>query len=226
MNYFTWRDRNPNDLKLFARHAEMELRLRISGFPPFVVVRSSDRPKRRVACKDWHMAAAHTTEYASFHLIYTRPRRPHVWTVEFNDHYPDLYDMEMVLYHELAHFMSRRSGFEAPSHGLLWAACCDALMLVMEMDADSRDEGTEYIFDLDWNERTTTFAREHIIGAEHWRQVRARTHAVLVGLLEQMGRPIRFDDLMAVIQAAHLRCRPTPPPPKPKRRRKQLAAAA
>jgi hypothetical protein len=226
LNCFQWRDRSNEDLQLFGRQAALELQSRIPGFPPFLLSPSSHLPKRRSGCRPWHIASAHTSSYFLRYALYSRPRWPHIWTIEFNDHHPYLFDMDMVLYHELAHFMARRLDMFSPSHGLLWATCCDALMLVMDLDPDSRDEGTSYIFEVEAGERFETFRREHVADAAHWRQVRSRALTVLVHLLEQSGVPIRYDDLLTVVRAAHLRCRPKPPPPKPKRRRAPRVTAA
>ena len=228
MNYFDWRTRSAADLQTFVTHATGVLRRRIPGLPPFVVWQSSHLSKRMSRCKDWHIASARTGEYFGWHLIYVRPRRPHVWTIEFNDRYPWLYDVEQTLLHELAHFIAWQIEAFPQTHGLLWAACCEALMRLMDFDDESRAHATDYIFEVEAAERLETFRKEGIADAAHWLQVRDRTGAVLAALLDRPG-PVPFDDLLVVIRSAVRRCRPPAPPvkqPKPKRRRTQLSAAA
>lgn len=225
LNAYQWPDRSAADLERFERHSARELAARIPGFPRFVLRASSGVPKRRSGCRAWNTAAAHVQSFYAPFLGGMRGATK-VWTIEFNDRHPWLFDMELVLYHELAHFMARRIELFTCSHGLLWATCCDALMLHMNLDPDSCDEGTDYIFKVDAGERWTTFRAEHIADEAHWRLVRARTRARVAALLAQAGPRIGYDDLLAIIRVAHRQFAPKPPPPAPKRRRAARKATA
>lgn len=228
MTCFDWRTRSRTDLQRFVAQATAELQHRIPGLPGFLVFRSSDLSKRRSRCNSWIIASAWTGEYFCWHALYVRPRRPHVWTIEFNDRYPWLYDVEETLLHELAHFVAQRIDHRAPKHGLLWAASCEALMRVMAFDPESRAHATDYLFEVEADERLQTFHKDGIADAAHWHRIRERTGAVLAALLDRPG-PVPFDDLLVVIRSAVHRCRPPAPPveaPKPKRRRARLAKAA
>lgn len=224
LNAYQWPDRSAADLKRFARGAARELASRIPGFPPFLLRPASALHPRQARKSDGCWAVARTDQIWTYILSEHRAQRLRFWRIDFNDRYPETFDMDLVLYHELAHFVASDITIFAPSHGLLWATCCDALMLVMEMDEDSLDEGTNWIFQVGEDERRRTFEWEHVANAAHWQQVRGRMQAALIRALDRPGTPIRYDDLKAAIRWAWRRCCPEPPP-NPKRPRGRRTAA-
>lgn len=221
LNAFQWPGRSAADLQRFAQDAARELASRIPGFPPFLLRAASRLHPRLARESEGCWAFARTGQLWTYVLLRPRAKRLRFWRIDFNDRHPEPFDMELVLYHELAHFLADDVALFQPSHGLLWATCCDALMLLMEMDEDSLDEGTEWIFEVEEDERRRTFQTDHIADAGHWRQVRGQTRAVLAGLLDRSGSPIRYDDLKLLIRAAWKRCAPKPPqkPQRPGRKR-------
>lgn len=217
MTHFDWPDRSSAELQRFAQDAARELALRIPGFPYFLLRKASQLHPRQARKSEGCWAVARTDQYYTCVMSHCPPRKLRRWRIDFNDRLSDPFDMGLILCHELAHFIAVEMNLFAPSHGLLWAACCDALMLVMEMDADSLNEGTNWIFEVDDDERTRTFTRERITGEEHWRAVRARTLTLLAGLLEQTDKPVQYGTLKLAIHAAWAIY--APPKPKVTRRR-------
>lgn len=83
----------------------------------------------------------------------------------------------------------------APAHGLLWASCCDALMVLMEQDERGRDEGTDYLFCCSKTEQRRTLGAERITDEAEWRQARKFSASIVAIGMPEEGQSIHFDAL-------------------------------
>ena len=92
--------------------------------------------------------------------------------IEFNDLYDETYDVEMVLYYELAHFVARKVDRQCSSHGLLWAAACDAIQIQMQMGKDNLEEGAYWISQVEASELIFTLRRDGLKGFQEWESSR------------------------------------------------------
>lgn len=196
MNFFSWKDRTHAELVKFEITSKFEISTKIIGFPNFTCYPSSRMSKRNAKCRSTYLACAHTQKIKSNGRI---ENSGDIWFIEFNDLISDFIDMDLLLYHELAHFMSHSICCRDPDHGLLWAACVDALNIIMEIDSESLAEGTEYIFLVDEAERISTFEFDSISSEMNWREKREADVFKIYDLLSRLELPIHYLDLMDLI---------------------------
>ena len=172
------------------------LDMRILGLPNFRCYLRSDLYSPRYTANQNYLARAHMVNSHVSRRIAKKNQRH--WVIEFNDLYDEAYDIEMVLYHELAHFIARKINRYCPSHGMLWAAACDAIQIQMDMDEGSLEEGTYWISQTDTFELEATFRYEGINSLEEWQSVRMFCQDRIRKAINEHSRRRHFEDLCAI----------------------------
>lgn len=200
MNYFLWKGSSSSELKRFGESISWEIGKRVLGFPKFGCYSTSDLYMRFPAAGLDYYARAHTGRSYIRRKI-TSATGSH-WIIEFNGTMVEGHDIEMILYHELAHFICRSINRSAPSHGLLWAACYDALHIIMEMDEFSSNEGTVWLFETNSFKIESTFASDMISSRDEWFEIRERTRDVICKRIKSSTLPISYIDLINVIKVS------------------------
>ena len=200
MDVFHWRDRCPDVLEAFGRAEMARLQARIPDLPDFRCAERSRLPVPQRACTRRYAAVAHVTRFQPGFARMRRDFGP--WLVEFNARFPHVYNMQRMLYHELAHFICASMNHSAPVHGLLWASCCDALMQLMGQGKTGLAEGTDYLFWCSRTEQQRTLRAERIADEDEWRLARGLSASIIGIGLPPDEEPIAFDALRELCMRA------------------------
>ncbi len=160
----------------------LDLRLaidkRISNFPAFNCYRAYDlgmKMPNSLACAllPQHRISQKLTKTHGAH-----------WPIIFgNFRFFDL-SFEMIVYHELAHFIAHDIQPIHPSHGLLWAVCCDALQKQMDMDPISMLEGATWLSELTEHEKEETLASDGMCNLKEWSVMQVRWFSIVADQLD------------------------------------------
>lgn len=173
------------------------LQMRILGMPHFRCYLSSDLYSSSYTRNKNYLARAHMeNSYISRRVSRGKPKH---WVIEFNDRHNEAYDVEMVLYHELAHFIAHEIDLHCPGHGLLWAASCDAIQTQMEMDEDSMEEGTFWLSQVQPFEQHATLTLEELESLDDWFFVRKSCQHRIQRAMKKHEDCIHFEDLCAIV---------------------------
>lgn len=172
------------------------LNMRILGLPKFRCYLRTDLYSPRYTANQNYLARAHMVNSQVSRRVAKGDQRH--WVIEFNDLCDEAYDIEMVLYHELAHFIARNIDWHCPSHGMLWAAACDVIQIQMEMDEDSLEEGTHWISQVETLELKAAFRNDGIESLEEWQTVRMLCQNRIRKAIKEHSRFIHLEDLCAI----------------------------
>lgn len=173
------------------------LDMRILGFPDFKCYLRSELYSPRYNENLNYLARAHSAGSNIFRRLPKSDRNN--WVIEFNDFYDETYDVEMVLYHELAHFVARKVDRQCPSHGMLWAAACDAIQMQMEMDEDSLEEGTYWISQVETLELEFTLRSDGLDSIDEWESVRCDCQKKIQREIKRHSNRVHYEDLCEIV---------------------------
>lgn len=181
-------------------NAKTALNASIGHFPRFRCYLRSQvyRPGYRSECD--YVACALTNKTGALRRRLSRFRGDH-WPIIFNDYYIPYYDLEMVLYHELAHFMAHEIRPHAPDHGLAWALSCDALHEIIGMDSVTSLEGSTWIHELPQEEQNATFLAESVSNFQEWRQCANHNRNRLTSMLANELGKLTYNRLCSILSA-------------------------
>jgi hypothetical protein len=178
--------------------AEKRLRASVDQFPEFKCYLRSEVYKPNYNGQRDYVAIALTGKRGYLRTRLSKSNGHH-WPILYNDKYLLSYDIEMVLYHELAHFIVDEIRPNGSPHGIEWALVCDSLHMITGMDCITALEGSTWINEVSNNERAEVFKQYRISSFKEWKLSLERYREQFYIMLNEELQKLTYDRLISIL---------------------------